>query len=538
MDKAEVVIKMALPEEATNKTLITTLADIVNTAYTAAESDIFIPSYKRTSPSGIASYITASQLAIAYNPTGEPIGCVFVKILSPTLGQFGMLALDAKYQGTGLGKQITAFAEDEVRRQGCERMQLEILVPLTFHHEGKARMLAWYNRMGYEVVKLGDFAVDYPDLVGLLAGPTEYRILEKPLTPLTGPLSYTISSSPLLELHKSLVEETSIAGSEKPVTDFLQTYLKDAGFTVETQTVAKDRVNIFAYYKTRKTRVLVTSHLDTVPPYWPYERRGDEIWGRGSVDAKGSVAAQIIAVRDMFEGNEIWEGDVALLFVVGEEVGGDGMKAASNLGLTWESVIFGEPTELKLATGHKGGLRFTIRAKGKAGHSGYPETGSSAIDSLVNGLVALKQAKLPWSDDFGNTTINIGKIEGGIAGNVIPANASAITSVRIAAGTADEMKEFVRKVVEGSDPHLGVEFSTYAVDPVPLDHDLDGLEKIVVNYGTDIPSLKGDHKKYLYGPGSILEAHSDHEHLKVSDLENAVEGYRALISHTLQSSRN
>ena len=181
MDKPEVVIKMALPEDAANKTLITTLADIVNTAYTAAESDIFIPSYKRTSLSGIASYITDSQLAIAYNPIGEPIGCVFVKILSPKLGQFGMLALDAKYQGTGLGKQITAFAEDEVRRQGCERMQLEILVPLTFHHEGKARMLAWYNRMGYEVVKLGDFGVDYPDLVGLLAGPTEYRILEKPL---------------------------------------------------------------------------------------------------------------------------------------------------------------------------------------------------------------------------------------------------------------------------------------------------------------------------------------------------------------------
>ncbi|KAH7174774.1 uncharacterized protein B0J16DRAFT_185119 [Fusarium flagelliforme] len=357
-------------------------------------------------------------------------------------------------------------------------------------------------------------------------------------TPLTDPLSYIISSSPLLELHKSLVEETSITGSEKSVTGYLQTYLRDAGFSVETQSVAKDRDNIFAYYKTRKTRVLVTSHLDTVPPYWPYERRGDEIWGRGSVDAKGSVAAQIIAVRELFEKKEIREGDVALLFVVGEEVGGDGMKAANKLDLSWESVIFGEPTELKLATGHKGGLRFTVRAKGKAGHSGYPETGSNAIDSLVNGLVALKQAKLPSSDEFGNTTINIGKIEGGIAGNVIPANASAIASVRIAAATAHEMKDLVKKIVEGSDPHLTVEFSTYGVDPVPLDHDVDGFEKIVVNYGTDIPSLQGHHKKYLYGPGSILEAHSDHEHLKVSDLENAVGGYKALISHALQSSKN
>ncbi|KAG5742767.1 hypothetical protein H9Q70_014511 [Fusarium xylarioides] len=92
----------------------------------------------------------------------------------------------------------------------------------------------------------------------------------------------SLKSSPLLELHKSLVERPSITGSEKHVTDFLKTYLQDAGFTVETQPVAKNRDNILAYYNnTRTTKVLVTSHIDTVPPFWPYERRGDEIWGRG-----------------------------------------------------------------------------------------------------------------------------------------------------------------------------------------------------------------------------------------------------------------
>ncbi|GKU21772.1 unnamed protein product [Fusarium langsethiae] len=343
--------------------------------------------------------------------------------------------------------------------------------------------------------------------------------------------------SPLLELHKSLVKQASITGSEKPVTDYLTTYLEDAGFTVETQIVATNRDNILAYYgDERKTRVLVTSHLDTVPPYWPYERRGDGIWGRGTVDAKGSIAAQVTAVQEMQKEKVISTGDVALLFVVGEETGGDGMKAANDLGLSWESVIFGEPTELKLARGHKGGLRFTIKAKGKAGHSGYPETGSNAIDSIVRGLSALQQADLPWSDEFGNTTINVGRIEGGVAPNVIPADASATASARIAAGTADEMKHLVSQIVEGSDTHLLVEFSTYAVDPVPLDYDVAGFETIVVNYGTDIPSLKGSHKKYLYGPGSILQAHSAHEHLKVSDLEDAVEGYKMLISHTLRHS--
>ncbi|KAF4332756.1 acetylornithine deacetylase [Fusarium beomiforme] len=346
-------------------------------------------------------------------------------------------------------------------------------------------------------------------------------------------IPFSHESSRLLDLHKSLVERPSITGSEKHVTDFLKTYLEDAGFTVETQAVAKNRDNILAYYsKTRNTRVLVTSHLDTVPPYWPYERRGDEIWGRGTVDAKGSVAAQVIAVEELVKSKGISDGDVGLLFVVGEETGGPGMSNVNDLGLSWESVIFGEPTELKLARGHKGGLGFTIKANGKAGHSGYPETGSNAIDSLVRGLAALQKVELPGSEEFGNTTLNVGRIEGGVAGNVIPASAYAKGGVRVAGGTPEGIKDLIREAVEGSDASLVVEF-LYGIGPVPTDYDVDGFETVVLNYGTDIPRLQGNHKRYLYGPGSILEAHSAHEHLKVSDLEQAVEGYKKLILHAL-----
>ncbi|CAG1992650.1 unnamed protein product [Fusarium graminearum] len=548
MDKLQTVVKIPAADDASDKILIGRLADIVNTSYKIAESDIFIPSYKRTSESEIAQFISNGQLAVAYLvSTNEPIGCVFVKLLSPTLGDFGMLALDTKYQGTGLGRQLAAFAEDECRRQGCTTMQLEILVPSTFHHEGKARLLDTHvisqpppYRSSISTGK--SYIPKLPNMkfakqlclisvtaLASSAGDTQ--------TPISLQSPSTQQPSPLLELHKSLVEQASITGSEKPVTDFLTTYLEDAGLTVEKQAVAKDRDNILAYYgDKRKTRVLVTSHLDTVPPYWPYERRGDEIWGRGTVDAKGSIAAQVTAVLELQKEKTIDTGDVALLFVVGEETGGDGMKAANDLGLSWESVIFGEPTELKLARGHKGGLRFTIKAKGKAGHSGYPETGSNAIDSLVRGLSALQQAELPWSEEFGNTTINVGTIEGGVAPNVIPAGASAVGSARIAAGTANEMNQLIAKIIEGSDAHLVVEPSTYAVDPISLDHDVAGFETVVVNYGTDIPSLQGSHKKYLYGPGSIMEAHSDHEHLRVSDLDDAVEGYKRLISHALRGS--
>lgn len=364
------------------------------------------------------------------------------------------------------------------------------------------------------------------------------------------------TASALLDLHKSLIEISSISGSERNVSDFLGGYLRDRGFTVEAQPVKEGRQNIFAYSgKSRKTRVLVTSHIDTVPPFWPYERKGDEIWGRGSVDAKGSVAAQVAAVESLLQGAQISkDGDVALLFVIGEEKSGEGMRVANDLGLSWEAVVFGEPTELKLASGHKGGGVFTITAKGKAGHSGYPEQGTNAIDLLIKGLASLQQLQLPWSDEFGNTTLNIGTIQGGVASNVIPQDASATVSSRVAAGSAEELERLVQKAILEASPELEIEFLA-GRGPVPIDHDIIGrsnhiyltesviclltricigFETAVMNYGTDIPHLNGDHKRYLYGPGSILVAHSDHEHLTVSDLEAAVEGYKLIVTEILK----
>jgi acetylornithine deacetylase len=279
----------------------------------------------------------------------------------------------------------------------------------------------------------------------------------------------------LLDLHRHLVEIPSITGSEHNVSLYLRDYLQDRGFTVELQPVDEGRENVLAYLgETRKTRTLVTSHVDTVPPFIPYERRGDQIWGRGSADAKGSVAAQIIAVQRLREAQQISEGDLALLFVVGEERDGHGMNAANNLGLTWESVIFGEPTELKLATGHKGGLAFTVSAKGKAGHSGYPELGRSAIDILVHGLSVLHQLELPGSERFGNTTLNVGQIEGGVALNVIAQNASATVLVRVASEDLGEIKSRIEKAVLAASPWLEVDFLSYGIRPVQIDSDIDG----------------------------------------------------------------
>jgi acetylornithine deacetylase len=189
-----------------------------------------------------------------------------------------------------------------------------------------------------------------------------------------------------------------------------------------------------------------------------------------------------------------------------------GMKKANDLGLKWDTVIFGEPTELKLASGHKGIGGFIITAKGKAGHSGYPELGKNAISMIVPALNELLNTQLPWSEKYGNTTLNFGTIEGGVAPNVIAEEARAAVSMRIASGEPAAVEKVILDAIQKAGEELDVKFLA-GYGPVYIDSDVQGkkyqnlrfdvtdnspgFETIVVNYGTDIPNLKGDHKRYV-----------------------------------------
>jgi acetylornithine deacetylase len=207
-------------------------------------------------------------------------------------------------------------------------------------------------------------------------------------------------------------------------------------------------------------------------------------------------------------------------------------------------------TKIKTYSGHKGMLGFTLNCFGKAAHSGYPWLGRSANEVLVQALSALMKLslELPKSEKYGSTTINLGKIEGGVAGNVVAQNASAQIAIRIAAGSPEDISTRVNEVIkaatdefrspgaEGEDEKLfEMVFAGRGYAPVDIDHDVKGFESMTVNYGTDIPNLNkvDGQKRYLYGPGSILVAHSDHEAIKLNDLETAVKDYEKLILHAL-----
>lgn len=375
--------------------------------------------------------------------------------------------------------------------------------------------------------------------IGALAGAWEVET--------NSPLLPESTSSELLYLHRKLVGIESITESEYDVGQWLASYLRDKNLTVETQTVSEKRYNILAYGSKRSTTLLVSSHIDTVPPFWPYyyNKTTGVIGGRGSVDAKGSVAAQIIAVLAL---REHLRDDLSMLFVVGEETGGDGMRAFSSWSKrpqpNYEVVVFGEPTEGKLVCGHKGILSFTLRVKGKAAHSGYPWLGVSANDVLTEALgklLELREKGLPWSEKYGNTTMNFGKIEGGVAANVVAETASAKIAVRLAAGTPKLVRGLITNALSDVKLRAGelggnleIEWVSEGYPPVNIDCDIENFDTMTVNYGTDVPLLAGDHRRYLYGPGSIFVAHSDHEALKKKELEQAVLDYRRII---LEASR-
>ncbi|KAF2744050.1 Zn-dependent exopeptidase, partial [Sporormia fimetaria CBS 119925] len=354
----------------------------------------------------------------------------------------------------------------------------------------------------------------------------------------------------LFDLHEKLVDIPSISGEEAEVAKFVEEYLTELGYYVETVEVEEGRNNVFAYPQALKgegkwPETLVTSHLDTVGPHISFERREKNgtmyHYGRGTVDAKGCVAAGIVAAHKFIESRDDTP-SLGLLFVVGEETGGDGMKAFAEYAQnsTFRAGIFGEPTEGNLAEAHKGSYRFTLQADGVAAHSAYPHLGVSALNWLVEAIVALNKGEeaLPWSDLLGNSTLNFGVMNAGVAANVVPESANASAAIRIANGTTEDIEEILTRAVqpvidraESAGANLTITFADVGYGAQILDTDVPGLDKAVMAYGTDIPSLPQVEKRYLYGTGSIHTAHSIREELSQDQLVQMADAYGVILAH-------
>jgi acetylornithine deacetylase len=320
-----------------------------------------------------------------------------------------------------------------------------------------------------------------------------------------------------LDLARSLIDIDSTTGREGEACRWLADHLRSRGFTVTEQPVKGDRVNVQAFLDP-KPQVVLSTHIDCVPPFFPSRVADGRLYGRGACDAKGILAAQVAAaerLRD--EGEE----RVGLLFVVGEERGSDGAAAANALAPGSRFLIDGEPTDSRLGRASRGVLRVRIRAEGKAAHSSLPELGVSAIDVLLDALVELRGLPLPEDPDLGTTFYVIGLISGGIAPNVVSPSAEAELNFRTI-GPGAEVLEALAPLRS----RVSVE-EVLEVPPVRL-QTVPGFESAVFAFTTDIPLLSKWGRPLLFGPGSIAVAHTDGESIDIAEMDAAVGSYASL----------
>ena len=322
----------------------------------------------------------------------------------------------------------------------------------------------------------------------------------------------------VFELTKQLICIPSISGDEKAVALFLADYLSSIGLHVELQDDLADRPNVYA--RRGDPEVVLSTHTDTVPPYVEFREDDEFIYGRGACDAKGLIAAMVKAAEALIEAKVT---DFGLLFVVGEEAGSAGARAANAIPNRARYLINGEPTESKLALGSKGALKAMLKASGRGAHSAYPHMGESAVDKLLDVLTDLRRVELPNDETLGATTMNIGMLKGGVAANVIPPEAEAEVLFRVVT-TTDSLK----RIVDGAiNSRVDTEY-TFACDPVFTER-LDGFETAVVAFTTDIPMLTNWGKPLLFGPGSILDAHTQGERISKRELLSAVDTYKQIV---------
>lgn len=330
-----------------------------------------------------------------------------------------------------------------------------------------------------------------------------------------------------LELTRALVALETPTGAEGAATDYLDGALRRAGYQIVRQPVSPGRQNLYAY---REPPALVFStHLDTVPPYVPLREDAESIHGRGSCDAKGLAAAMVAAAERLAQQGER---RIGLLFVVGEENGSDGAQAAAELGPRGRFLINGEPTENRLSIGQKGSLRVDLTARGRAAHSAYPEEGVSAIAALLDTIERIRRLPLAQDSLLGQSTMNLGLINGGVAPNVIPPAATAQLLIRTVEPT-EPLKQAIRELLA---PEVTVEF------PVELPYYKGGAapqgwETTVVSYASDLPFLGAWGERYQLGPGTIRVAHTSQEHIRKADLLRGVDLYVRLASDLLSRER-
>ncbi|MFZ0295662.1 MAG: M20/M25/M40 family metallo-hydrolase [Candidatus Sulfotelmatobacter sp.] len=334
-----------------------------------------------------------------------------------------------------------------------------------------------------------------------------------------------------ITLTRQLVDIESISGNEAAVGNYLYGELCRIGYQTRKIPVEGDRFDVYATSPEQPNpEIVFSTHMDTVPPFIPSFEDEARIYGRGSCDAKGIIAAQI-AASEHLRREGIY---VGLLFLVGEERDSLGAKVANAYATnqpkhSCKYLINGEPTENQIALASKGTLRAEVTASGRMAHSAYPELGESAIDKLIAALTRLRAMPLPTDAQVGPCTLNIGLIEGGRAPNVIPDHAHADLLYRLI-GPSQDLR---RQILATAGDQLKVDFLLEI--PFLRLRTVDNLPTMIAAFTTDIPALTNWGEPLLIGPGSIHVAHTNGEFIDKQQLAEAIDLYCTIAKKLLPS---
>ena len=336
-----------------------------------------------------------------------------------------------------------------------------------------------------------------------------------------------------IQLTRDLVNLESTTYHEGAVGAFVAELLEREGYAVERQAVpqpdraltpgagAGERFNVYATMAGVTPDVVLSTHMDTVPPFFGLREDDEYLYGRGTCDAKGILAAQVAAAEQLREAGV----RVGMLFVVGEERDSAGARVANETPRGSRFLINGEPTDNRLAVASKGALRVELRAKGRMAHSAYPELGESAIDKLVGAMHDLLAMSLPVDPEIGPSTLNIGLIEGGRAPNVIADAAEAHLLIRLVGPSEETRQAILDTVGERAEVTISLDLPFVRMRAVG------GLPTMIAKFTTDIPSLTAWGEPFLLGPGSIHVAHTPAERIAKRELLEAVKLYVDLATN-------
>lgn len=330
-----------------------------------------------------------------------------------------------------------------------------------------------------------------------------------------------------LALARQLIDVPSPTESEFSVGELLEGQLIQLGFETRRHDVSPTRFNLLALAG-GKPRVILNSHIDTVPPWFASREDDDHIYGRGACDTKGIIAAMLAAGERLRERGVT---DFAFLFVVGEETDSVGAKSANiafeNLGS--EYVVVGEPTESTFARASKGALTCVVRFEGVAAHSAYPHLGDSAINKMVAAITEINATDWGSHEVLGNTTVNVGVVRGGQRPNIIPADAECELIFRLVTTPEDVEQRLAALVAKH-----GGRITMSRGNPPQFMVVPEGQPSAVVSFNTDVPWLGNLGKPLLFGPGSILDAHGVNEKIAKKDLLAAVATYEQMVISLLE----